>query len=258
MDPALESFCAMAAAASDECALAAVVVDEAPLQSAWVGYYALRVATHPPLPDPRVPIRFKGAPSGFVEDYEEYARAGDPLLAQVAAAHSPGALMLNPLRNARKLPGSGSEPGFRLWAERYSEAQHYLLSPVIGDGLLVGTLNFVRLEDRPFGTRELGIAAAMSLHVSSRLSTLERTRAGPTAAWDGVLTPRDLDIAELVARGLTNAEAGRAVGISSNAVKKHLARMFAKLGVASRAELVRVLLLGPSEWMAARNCGRVP
>ena len=45
-------------------------------------------------------------------------------------------------------------------------------------------------------------------------------------------------IAELVAQGLTNAEIGAAFWITENSVKQALKRMFRKLEVSSRAEMV--------------------
>lgn len=52
------------------------------------------------------------------------------------------------------------------------------------------------------------------------------------------LTPRELQIAELVALGRTNAEIGNQLWITENSVKQALKRMFRKLEVSSRAEMV--------------------
>ncbi len=45
------------------------------------------------------------------------------------------------------------------------------------------------------------------------------------------LTSREIDVLDLVARGLTNAQIGRALLIAEATVKTHLLRAFAKLGV---------------------------
>ncbi len=58
-----------------------------------------------------------------------------------------------------------------------------------------------------------------------------------------LLTQREIQIAELVACGLTNAEIGRKLWISQNTVKQALKKMFLKLGVASRTEMVAKLLI---------------
>lgn len=60
-------------------------------------------------------------------------------------------------------------------------------------------------------------------------------------ASDG-LSPRELEIARLVARGATNRMIASVLEISTWTVSTHLRRIFAKLGVASRAEMVATLL----------------
>ncbi len=52
------------------------------------------------------------------------------------------------------------------------------------------------------------------------------------------LTGREVEVLELVARGLTNAEAADRLFISEATVKTHLNRTMAKLGLASRAQAV--------------------
>jgi two-component system, NarL family, response regulator len=56
------------------------------------------------------------------------------------------------------------------------------------------------------------------------------------------LTGREVEILELVARGLSNKEAARAIGRMDETVKIHLKNIFAKLGVADRTEAVTVAL----------------
>jgi DNA-binding CsgD family transcriptional regulator len=55
------------------------------------------------------------------------------------------------------------------------------------------------------------------------------------------LTPREIQIAELVAQGLTNAQIGATLWITENSVKQAFKRMFCKLEVSSRAEMVAQL-----------------
>jgi two-component system, NarL family, response regulator len=56
------------------------------------------------------------------------------------------------------------------------------------------------------------------------------------------LTEREIEILQLVARGLSNKEAARAIGRMDETVKIHLKNIFAKLGVADRTEAVTVAL----------------
>jgi DNA-binding NarL/FixJ family response regulator len=52
------------------------------------------------------------------------------------------------------------------------------------------------------------------------------------------LSPRELEVLQLVAEGLSNAEIGRALFISEATVKTHLLRTFTKLGVSDRTAAV--------------------
>jgi DNA-binding CsgD family transcriptional regulator len=53
------------------------------------------------------------------------------------------------------------------------------------------------------------------------------------------LTPRELDVVRLAARGYTAAEIGRRLFIGTRTVETHLAHARAKLGCRSKRELVR-------------------
>ena len=53
------------------------------------------------------------------------------------------------------------------------------------------------------------------------------------------LTPRELDVARLAARGFTAAEIGRQLFIGTRTVETHLAHACAKLGCRSKRELPR-------------------
>lgn len=50
------------------------------------------------------------------------------------------------------------------------------------------------------------------------------------------LTPRELEVLELISVGLTNAEAARRLQVSVHAIKFHLAAIYSRLGVANRTE----------------------
>jgi DNA-binding CsgD family transcriptional regulator len=52
------------------------------------------------------------------------------------------------------------------------------------------------------------------------------------------LSPREAQVAELVLRGLSNQDIGRTIGAAPATVKKHLSRVFDKVGVDSRSQLI--------------------
>ena len=63
----------------------------------------------------------------------------------------------------------------------------------------------------------------------------------------GVLSERETEILVLAAPGLSNRLMGKELGISEATVKRHLANVYAKIGVRSRSEAVRVALL--EQWI---------
>ena len=59
---------------------------------------------------------------------------------------------------------------------------------------------------------------------------------------EGALSPREREIARMIAKGYPNKVIARVLEISSWTVSTHLRRIFAKLGVSSRAAMVAQLL----------------
>jgi two-component system, NarL family, response regulator LiaR len=53
------------------------------------------------------------------------------------------------------------------------------------------------------------------------------------------ITPREMEVLQLVARGLSNREIGEALFVSENTVKTHCSRAFDKLGARRRTEAVK-------------------
>ena len=52
----------------------------------------------------------------------------------------------------------------------------------------------------------------------------------------GVLTPRELEVLEMISSGLTNAEAARRLDLSVHGIKFHLTEIYRRLGVTNRTE----------------------
>ena len=72
-------------------------------------------------------------------------------------------------------------------------------------------------------------------HLPAELAELLALRESTAAP-----TPRQLEVLRLLARGLSNADIARVLGISRDAVKAHLKSLFARLEVSDRTEAVTV------------------
>lgn len=72
-----------------------------------------------------------------------------------------------------------------------------------------------------------------------------RARAEQVAAEAAELTPREVQVLQLVADGLLNKRVARALDISEKTVKAHLTKIFQRLGVSDRAHAV--------EWAVRHN-----
>jgi DNA-binding NarL/FixJ family response regulator len=67
---------------------------------------------------------------------------------------------------------------------------------------------------------------------------LEKGRENP----DGVLSTREMEVLLLAARGLSNYQIARSVGLAEGTVKRHLANAYEKMAVHSRGQAVRKAL----------------
>jgi DNA-binding CsgD family transcriptional regulator len=116
---------------------------------------------------------------------------------------------------------------------------HVMVGPIVSRGRLVGVVGCTREKAMPaFDSQNLTDLSGICLHLSIWAATVRST---PPAFQANRLTPRELQIVELVALGRTNAEIGQELWITENSVKQALKRMFRKLDVSSRAEMVAQL-----------------
>jgi two-component system, NarL family, response regulator LiaR len=65
---------------------------------------------------------------------------------------------------------------------------------------------------------------------------------GARSQGPGLLSPREAQILQLIARGLTNRTIAREIGIAPRTADQHVHNLFVKAGVRSRAEAVRYAL----------------
>ncbi len=132
---------------------------------------------------------------------------------------------------------------------------HVMAGPIINHGQILGVVGCTREKAMPaFDSENLVDLSAICLHLSVWVATVgsqgifaensQHQLFNSDFFRDGKakrLTPRELQIAELVALGRTNAEIGNQLWITENSVKQALKRMFRKLEVSSRAEMVAQL-----------------
>ena len=112
-----------------------------------------------------------------------------------------------------------------------------------------GAVGYIHKDSRPADVAQVIIdvkngASPISPMIARKL--LERLRRGPASAaasaplpeGEVVLTPRESDVLELVARGYAYAEIARLHGVSMHTVQTHIKNLYAKLAVHSRSEAV--------------------
>jgi len=99
---------------------------------------------------------------------------------------------------------------------------------------------------------EIWINNEQTRHVLDALSEVPTLRV-VNATGRSLLTPREEQVVALVADGLTNREVAAELGLSEHTIKKYLLRIFDKLGISSRVELVLYAMSHgenrPGEWM---------
>jgi len=109
--------------------------------------------------------------------------------------------------------------------------------------LLLAWADYQRLARTRAGDVALVLVAGLFLLLGLCLG-LSTRRAAPTPPGNPAavaslgLTPRELEVLQLLAAGQANKEIARALGVSPNTVKTHLARLFEKLGAGSRTEAI--------------------
>ena len=81
---------------------------------------------------------------------------------------------------------------------------------------------------------DLYVHPAMTRALLHQTVTSEQRRGAPVEP----LTPRELDVLRLLARGNTNRQSADVLGLSVRTVENHRANLMGKLGVSSRVELV--------------------
>ncbi|MBF6182734.1 Response regulator protein vraR [Nocardia otitidiscaviarum] len=147
---------------------------------------------------------------------------------------------MNGLDAARVILSAGLEPPVRVLMLTTFDIDDYVY-----EALGIGASGFL-LKDAP--AEELvravrvvaGGDALLAPTVTRRLIadvTRRRARRAPTPAL-GDLTPREREVLELIARGMSNAEIAETLFVAEQTVKTHVSKVFAKLNLRDRAQAV--------------------
>lgn len=202
--------------------------------------------------------------SGLPDEAAIVVVSASPLMADALA----GALLGVPGWRVRvtvdpPLPtADGSEPELPVLHARdatQSAAWHAALPPQLPAVLLGDDLRAVARRAAADPPRALALLAAdttpqqLRAAVAAVLQGLSvRAAAAPAFAADErqpllpsvagdhePLTPRELEVFELLGKGLSNPDIGGVLGISAHTAKYHVGQILAKVGAATRAEAVR-------------------
>jgi two-component system, LuxR family, response regulator FixJ len=106
------------------------------------------------------------------------------------------------------------------------------------EALKHGATDFI---EKPFKDQLLldAVAQAVRIDIASRDESQARDAVHSRIA---KLSPRELDVAQLLADGLTNKSIGLRLDISERTVQVHRLHLMEKLGIHSAAELARLML----------------
>ncbi|MGA2319168.1 MAG: response regulator transcription factor [Solirubrobacteraceae bacterium] len=176
------------------------------------------------------------------EGVDVIAEAGEMASAiRQVDGHKPDVLVLD-----LRMPGGSSLETIGILRERAPDTQVVVVTmednPVFAQqAVAAGALGFV-LKDRADSELAQAIRTVargevyVSPLVAARLDALHRSLT------DDELTAREVEVLRLIALGHTSVEIARKLNISPRTVESHRARIHNKLGLATRAELVRYAL----------------
>lgn len=110
--------------------------------------------------------------------------------------------------------------------------------PTVVQAIKGGAVDFLQ---KPYDNTRLleRIAAALTLDADGRDARRRETQRGQRL---DALTVREREILEQVVAGRSNKEVGRTLGISYKTVEAHRGRLMRKMGAASFAELLQMML----------------
>jgi two-component system NarL family response regulator len=167
-------------------------------------------------------------------DMEVVGEAADgPGALAAYEAHRPDIVLLD-----LRLPGMTGPEVIAALRQRDPEAKIIVLTSYDADedvyrAVQAGARGYLLKGTLPDGVLE---AAIRKVHAGQRLLAPEAAARLADRLTNPSLTPREVAVLELVAKGKSNKEIGSALSLAEGTVKTHLKRIYEKLGVGDRTE----------------------
>jgi two-component system NarL family response regulator len=167
-------------------------------------------------------------------DMEVVGEAADgPSTLAAYDAHRPDIVLLD-----LRLPGMTGPQVIAALRQRDPEAKIIVLTSYDADedvyrAVQAGARGYLLKGTLPDGVLE---AAIRKVHAGQRLLAPEAAARLADRLTSPSLTPREVAVLELVAKGKSNKEIGSALSLAEGTVKTHLKRIYEKLGVGDRTE----------------------
>lgn len=151
-----------------------------------------------------------------------------------------------------QMPGYSGLDVLRILNARHFQAPIFMMSgrsdiSVAVEAMKIGASDFL---EKPFAA---GLMIERIREAVTSQSTRERGRVDgiPQFSDARLLTARERDVLSQIAKGASNKEAGRRLGISPRTIEVHRARIMDKLGARNAADLMRIVLMNATS--KARN-----
>lgn len=152
-----------------------------------------------------------------------------PVIGELAARPSATLLPVPPLSVEAVTELAGGDAALAARVHRVTDGNAFYVTEVLASG-----------EEVPTTVREAVLARASRLSESARrlVQVVATAPRRPPGQDQGPLTPRQVEVLELIVAGLTNAEIAERLAITEKTAEHHVSAVLARLGAPNRASAV--------------------